>query len=166
MNSSIYVAIPVMVILTVLQTAVLPHLTILGLSPQLPFLVALSWALVRGPEEGVIWAFIAGLFLDMFSLTPLGVTSLAYMIGILAVIWIVRALPTSRVILPVVLALLATLVYLAVFVLIMQLLGRPINLTSAASLQPLALLHAALILPVYWILYGIDRRLQPRRVEV
>lgn len=166
MTPSIYVAIPLMALLTILQTAVLPHLTILGLAPQLPFLVALSWALVRGLEEGLGWAFIGGLFLDMFSITPIGVSSLAFMVGIIAVLWIERALPASRVILPVVLALLATFVSLLVLVVMLRFSGWPGSLQQITLLLPLTILHAVLILPVYWLVYRLDRRARPRRVEL
>ena len=61
MRYSIYFAIPLMLLLAVVQTAVLPKFTILGASPQLPFLVALTWGLLHSREEGMIWAFVAGL---------------------------------------------------------------------------------------------------------
>ena len=75
MSSSIYVAIPVMALLTVLQTAVLPHFPIFGLVPQLPFLFALAWGIVRGLDEGVVWAFVAGFLVDLLSVTPLGISA-------------------------------------------------------------------------------------------
>ena len=82
MAVNFYAAIPLMAVLAVLQTAVLPRFPIAGLEPQLVFLVALAWGLLRGLEEGLVWAFIAGIWADLFSLTPLGLSSLAFMAGV------------------------------------------------------------------------------------
>ena len=82
MAVNFYAAIPLMAVLAILQTAVLPRFPIAGLEPQLVFLVALAWGLLRGLEEGLVWAFIAGLWLDLFSMTPLGLSSLAFMAAV------------------------------------------------------------------------------------
>ena len=50
MAVNFYVAIPLMAVLAILQTAVLPRFPIAGLEPQLVFLVALAWGLLRGLE--------------------------------------------------------------------------------------------------------------------
>ncbi|MCP4417208.1 MAG: rod shape-determining protein MreD, partial [Chloroflexi bacterium] len=86
MSASIYLAIPLMIVLGLVQTAVLPHFPILGNTPQLALLVALSWGMLHGIEEGVIWAFLGGIFTDLFSISPVGVSSLAFMVGITAVL--------------------------------------------------------------------------------
>jgi rod shape-determining protein MreD len=41
------------------------------------FLVALTWAFVRGADEGLMWGFIGGLIIDLRSGGPLGATALA-----------------------------------------------------------------------------------------
>lgn len=166
MSSSIYFAIPLMAVLAIVQTAVLPYFPILGMTPQLPLLVSISWALLRGIDEGVIWAFIAGLFLDLMSVTPIGVTSLSFMFGILAVIWVQQAIPTSRFLLPVILAFSATLVALLVNILLLRTLQLVVDLSALSALFPMTLLHAVLILPVYWTAYWIDRTIRPRKVTV
>jgi rod shape-determining protein MreD len=166
MSQSIYVAIPVMLFFAVLQTAVLPFFPILGLTPQLAFLIALAWALLRGIDEGILWAFVAGIMLDLFSMVPMGVTSLSYMAALFSVIWIQEAFPTSRFFLPIILATLSTLVFIIAYGVLLQILGYFADLTAVSSLPPLALLHGGLILPVYWIMYSIDKVVRPRRVQL
>ena len=166
MTNSVYAAIPLMLFLAVIQTAVLPFFPILGLSPQLPFLVALSWTLLRGMEEGVIWAFIGGLFIDLFSITPLGVTSLSFIVGIAAVFWIQQAIPTSRFLLPVLLAALATVISILVYFIILRLLDTITGFAGLTAMLPLILLHIVLILPVYWVAYTVERRVNPRSVQL
>ncbi|MFQ5399448.1 MAG: rod shape-determining protein MreD [Anaerolineae bacterium] len=166
MSLSIYLAVPLMALLGILQTAVLPRFPIAGLVPQIPLLVALAWGLLHGVNEGVLWAFVAGFFLDLFSISPMGITSLSFMTAVLIVLSIQRALPRNRFFLPVLLTILASLIALFVDLLLLRLLGHPTDLRVAATLPPVALLHGALILPVYWFMYVLNRRNRPRRVEL
>ena len=166
MSSTVYLAIPVMLLLAVVQTAVLPRFPILGLVPQLPFLVALAWGLLRGMNEGIIWAFIGGLLLDLFSIAPIGVTSFSFMLAIIAVIWIENAIPADRFFVPVVMAIAATVINLLIYLILLRLLGYPTTLQGAAALLPTAILHGALILPVYWLLFYLDRIFRPRPVQL
>lgn len=166
MSTSIYLAVPIMVLLAVVQTAVLSRLPILGLIPQFPFLVALAWGLLRGVNEGIVWAFIGGLCLDLFSVGPMGATALAYMLAILAVTWIENAMPTNRFFIPIIMAVLATVIYLFIYLLLLRLLGHSINLQALAELSPTAILHGALILPIYWLMVFLDRTFHPRPVEL
>lgn len=166
MSPSVYAAIPIMLLLAIVQTAVLPHFPIFGLTPQLPFLVALAWALLRGEDEGVLWAFIAGLSLDLFSIIPMGVTSISYMVGIFAIIWIQRAFSSSRFFLTIILAVLSTLISLLVYIFLLRIFGYMDDFAIAASLPTVSLLHGGLILPIYWVMYRIDRSIRPRRVQI
>lgn len=68
MSLSLYLAFPIMILLLVIQTAVLPRLPIWGVVPQLLLLAAVAWGMLEGLEEGAVWGFIAGFFTDLFSL--------------------------------------------------------------------------------------------------
>jgi len=166
MNASVYIAIPVMLILSVVQTAVLPHFSVFHLSPQLPLLVALAWGSLRGLDEGMIWAFIGGICMDLFSISPLGVTALGYMVAVTAVLWLQQAFPTSRIILPLILAALATVIYLVLNLILLRMLGQISTLQAITGLWPLVLLNVAAMLPIYWLLYTVDRVVHPRRVQL
>ena len=48
-----------------------------GARPDLVVLVVLVWAVVRGVDEGLVWGFIGGLIVDLLSGGPLGATALA-----------------------------------------------------------------------------------------
>lgn len=166
MSNSVYLAIPTMLFLTVVQTSILPRFPIFGLIPQLPFLVALAWGLMRDVDEGLLWAFVAGILLDLFSVTPLGISSLVFMGAVLAVTWTTQVLPESRFFLPMVQSVLATFVSLFLYLPLLSLFGHSTTIQAVAELLPLVLLHGLLILPVYWIMRLIDRRLRPRRVQI
>ncbi len=54
------------------QTAIAPHLAVLGVRPNLPLIIVTAWGLLRGSGEGVWWGLGAGLALDLFAGMPLG----------------------------------------------------------------------------------------------
>ncbi|WP_420640839.1 rod shape-determining protein MreD [Candidatus Leptofilum sp.] len=166
MPVSIYLAIPLMIVLGLVETAVLPHFPLFGSTPQLSFLVALSWGLLFGIEEGAVWAFFAGIFTDLFSITPMGVSSLAFMMGITAVLWLKYALPTSRILLPLLFAALATIITFLVGLTLLRLFGTVTNFQSIAVLPTTILINILTILPIYWLLYMINRIMRPRRVQM
>ena len=75
MRVALALAIPLAAAL--LQSAVVPFISVGGARPNLPFLVAGSWSLAAGAGEGVWWAFIGGLAADLLSGGPLGAFAVA-----------------------------------------------------------------------------------------
>ena len=166
MSVSIYLAIPLMIVLGLVETAVLPHFPLFGATPQLAFLVALAWGILYGYEEGAVWAFFAGIFTDIFSITPMGISSLSFIVGITAVIWATQALPASRVLLPLGLAALATIISFILEIVLLRLFGTTTDFQTIIILPNILLLNILAVLPIYWLLYLINRMIQPRRVQL
>ena len=165
MPKHIFIAVPLMAVLAILHTSVLAQIPVLGAAPQLLFLVALAWGIVRGMEEGLVWAFVAGVFTDLFSLAPLGISSLAFMAGVAGPLMIRHALPPHRLLVAMFLAALGTVIYLTVYAVGLRIFGFGIGLGGLAELLPLIGFHAILILPIYLIVDSILRTFRPRRVE-
>jgi len=159
MTAAVYLVIPLMVVLVILQSAVLPNFTILGVIPQLMFVATIAWALLRGLREGLVWAFVAGLLADLFSAGPLGVTSLALMAAVAITVFVQRSFPESRIIMPVVLVALATLVFWFIYLLFLRLL-IPIVLNSNEFLGVLELSENPRIRGLVSVIssaYGLNR---------
>lgn len=129
MSSSIYLALPLMALLAMFQANLLPHFPILGVVPQLFFLAVLAWGMLHGLLEGLVWAFVAGIFVDLFSTTPLGVTALASMAAVAVAILIKGVLPANRTIVPALGAAVATLVFWLIYSTLLRLL-MPLLLNS------------------------------------
>lgn len=71
--------VPLLGVLSMFQASLTNIVTIYGVKPDLVLLVVLTWTLVFGSASGLIWAFVGGLWLDVFSGGPMGVSSLALM---------------------------------------------------------------------------------------
>lgn len=77
---SLYFAVPFLALVALIEATVLPHLRVGNAQPDLVLLVVGAWSLRRGVEEGAVWAFIGGIFLDLLSAGP----SAAYLFALLA----------------------------------------------------------------------------------
>jgi rod shape-determining protein MreD len=158
---TIYLVIPLLLAVAILQSSAVPHLTVLGVFPDLPLLFVVNWSLVRGPREGVIWGFIAGLTMDLLSGAPFGAATLSLMVvGFLSGLGaatVVRA----QFVLPPVTVFLATLVYDLVFLSIVQVSGHAVDWVETLwrIALPSALLNAVLTPAVYWMMRLLDKRL-------
>jgi rod shape-determining protein MreD len=76
------------VVTVVLQTTLFPDLRLFGVAPDLVLVGAIAVAYRVGPESGAVYGFAAGLGIDLFLQTPLGISALsfavvAYGVGIL-----------------------------------------------------------------------------------
>lgn len=79
-NMSLPVAAIGALLAALLETSVLPELTIGGLKPDLLLVMAVVVAMVIGFEDGLVWAFVGGLLVDALSGRPLGATALALLL--------------------------------------------------------------------------------------
>jgi rod shape-determining protein MreD len=69
--------VPLLAGVALVQSVLLSQVTLWGARPDLMVLVVVGWSVVRDVEEGVVWAFIGGLMVDLFSGGPLGSTMMA-----------------------------------------------------------------------------------------
>ncbi len=164
---SLYLCVPLLVGVAAVQASLLPHLTIVGVRPDLMLLVIVSWSLLRGTGEGLLWGFVGGLCLDFLSGAPFGVSTLALLIvSFLTSLGEVRIYGT-HVILPLSTIFLATIAYDFTFLLLLQMLGRPLPwVASAVSIVlPSTVLNTFLMLPVYWAMRWLHVKTGRERIE-
>jgi rod shape-determining protein MreD len=68
---------PLLTGVALVQSTLLSRVDVLGARPNLMLLVVLVWTVVRGIDEGLVWAFVGGLILDLLSGGPLASIALA-----------------------------------------------------------------------------------------
>lgn len=115
---NVYASFALMLFLALVQVSVMPFVKVLGARPDLVLVAVIAWTLLRGARDGLYWAFIGGLILDMLSGAPFG----TMILGLCVV------------------ALLAQLGYGRVF-------GNPYLLSTAVAF-PLAVLYGLIILVI------------------
>ena len=146
-------------------TTILPRFGLFEVYPSLPFLFALAWSLLSSVEEGVVWAFIGGLFMDIFTIAPVGGLSLTYMVAVFVSGLIGDLLPANRFVFPVLVTVFATTVQQLLYMLYLRIFGISINATMITLVQTVVI-QAILIIPIYWLMYLVKRTIRPRPVQI
>ena len=140
---SIYLVVPMLAFIAVLQATVVSRIRVWGVFPDLPLLVVVGWGLIRGRREGLVWGFVAGTVVDLFSGAPFGAATLPLMaVGFLA------GLGTAHVfrnlLLPLVTIVVATLVYDLLFLFVVRISGLKVEWLDSVLriIVPSAILNA------------------------
>ncbi len=140
-----YLMIPLLLLLALLQSTTVARFKVAGVKPELVLLMIVIGALVYGARPAVLWAFVAGIGLDLFSGGPLGASSLALMASALVAGLGHRPFSRFNALVPISAIALGTLAYAAVYLSILTVL----NATGLSSLQlPLLETIRDIVLPV------------------
>lgn len=121
MSIGLYVIIPLVIVLAILQASLLHALPIFGVIPGLWLVVTIAWSLFRGMREGLLVAFVGGLIIDLLSTAPLGATSLSLMLAIAMATFLQRHLPKNQTLMPALLTALATILFWFIYLSILRL---------------------------------------------
>lgn len=164
---TIYLVVPLLATIAILQSTVVSHLKIWGVFADLPLLVVVSWSLLRGSREGLIWGFVAGVALDLFSGAPFGAATFGLMIvGLLSGLG-KSTVFRSQIVLPLVTVLLATIVYDIIFLIVVWISGYTVAwMDSLVHLVlPSAVLNAVLTPVVFVIMRWLSTRFGREEME-
>ena len=146
--------------LVLIQSSVGPFLTILGVQPDLVLVAVISWTLLRGPEEGLLWALIGGIGLDLLSSGPFGASLIALVItSLLATLGYGRVFG-SQLVLPLALTFPLSLAYYLIYTLLLSILDGPVAWipTVADIILPASVLNIAATFFVFPIPRLLHRR--------
>lgn len=166
--NNVYLTLAILVLAVLIQATLTARIRVFGVTPDLLLTVVVSWSLLRGFTEGVIWGFLGGLALDAVTGMPLGTSSLALM-----PVCFLAGLGKSNIfagnlLLPVIVVGLATPMHGWIVLLTEQLRGVPVDwLTSTVRVvAPELLLNGLAITVVYPILRGLVESTGIGRVEL
>jgi rod shape-determining protein MreD len=164
---SIYLVVPLLATVAILQSSIVSHFRIWGVFADLPLLVVVSWGLLRGPREGLVWGFIAGLTVDLFSGAPFGAATFGLMaVGFLSGLG-QSTVFRSQVLLPLITVLLATIVYDMLFLLVVWISGYPVTWLDSLFrlILPSAVLNTALTPVIFVIMRWLNTRFGREEME-
>ncbi|TKJ31622.1 MAG: rod shape-determining protein MreD [Chloroflexi bacterium B3_Chlor] len=154
--------------LALIQSSVLFRFSLGGARLNLMLLVVVSWSLLRGAREGIVWGFLGGLALDFLSGAPLGSCAFALtLIGYLPSLGQLTLYRTSP-LFPSAVALAATIVHDSILMTVLSVTGHfvPWRDVLLQITMPTALLGSLLIPVVYRALAWLHRRTLPEEMEL
>jgi rod shape-determining protein MreD len=141
----------VLVVAVLLQTAVAPHLRLLGAHPDFALIAVVCVALVKGSETGAVFGFLTGMFTAIALMEPFGLSAFVFvLIGYFAGRYAETAdLPAGLA--PLLTVFVATLVANVLFAMAQFLLARevPLGFFLGRVLLPSLVFNTLLAAPVY-----------------
>jgi rod shape-determining protein MreD len=161
-------ALPVLVVLVILQTVVVSRLPLLLGSADLVLLALTAWALQERVKNSWIWTIIGGLLVSLISAVPF----YAPLIGYLAVTGLARILQRrvwqTPVLAMFVATFLGTLITQGLSILFLKVNGVPIDLQDALRLVtlPSLLLNLILAFPVRAIMVDLAEWVYPVEIQL
>ena len=157
----------IIVTAVLLQSTVFAQMRLLGVRPELMYLVTILIAIMEGPQEGALVGFAGGMAQDFMLNTPKGITALTltllgYTMG-MARQYIVSPSP----LLPTMLVAVGTFAGTAFYQIVRALLGQlpDQSLAFGVKVSLLSALYGAILTPiVYPLLRRLTERSRPTRV--
>jgi len=122
---TLYLAVPILIVVGIMQATIVPHIKVWGIFADLPVLVVTSWSLLQGAREGIVWGFIAGLVVDLLSGAPFGAATFSLMAAGFISGMGQATVFRNHIALPLVVTFLATIIYNLIFMLVLQIVGQP-----------------------------------------
>lgn len=123
-----YLMLPGLFVAALVQSAMLVRIEIGNVKPDLVLILVIFGTLVYGGQRGVLWAFVGGVALDLFSGGPMGSSSLALIAAALVASPGYQTLSRFNVVVPLAAAALGTLAYGLVYMGVLYALNFTIDL--------------------------------------
>lgn len=133
-----------------------------GLKIELVLLLVAAWSMLRGFEEGIVWAIVGGIGLDLFSAAPFGLMTLALAVTSYSLGQVGPILLRTNPLLPIATAPFATLLSNMVVAASLEGFGWQVTWGQLFTevVLPLCLLNTIAMAPVYGLLYQAHARMQ------
>lgn len=163
-----YIGIPILLLAAVLNATVMAELRIGGGAPDLVFLIVVSWALLAGVQDALLWAIIGGVMQDWFSIAPLGASALGLVIVTFIADSLFGQVQRGNVIIPPLVAAAGTVVYHLGIIASLRTVDVTVPLGDGLLYVtlPTMLFNGLVMLPVFRLIGLIHVWLTPRRVRL
>ena len=158
---------PFLLLAAIVQSTLMPLITVGGAKPDLVLLIVISWSLLRGTGEGVVWGFTGGLCVDLLSGGPFGASAVGMMtVGLLSGQGATN-LFKGNLLLPLLLVPIGTALYYALILVVLALTGRVPSLDISLNqvIIPAAVVNLIAMPFVYMFMRWLDRKTERRQIS-
>jgi hypothetical protein len=165
---ALLIALPVLGLMVIIQSAVLSQVRLLYGTVDIVLLVLVAWAVQERVKTAWHWGIIAGLFVSLASAIPAPAVVLSYFLVTAAAIFL-RRIFWARPLLAMLTATLAgTVLSHGVTLVALRLVNTPIPLIQSINIitLPSAMLNLLLAVPVYAFVSDLANWLHPQEIEI
>ncbi len=164
----VLIAIPVFILLTIIQSAIISNMPLLQGTADIVLLVVIAWALQEQVRAVWQWSLIAGAMIGFASALPLAVPIVSYLSITGVALLIRRRIWKIPALVMLLLTFFGTFFHHSLSAIILSILGTPLQILETLRLiiMPSMLLNLLLAIPVYAIVRDFAIRLHPEEVEI
>jgi rod shape-determining protein MreD len=150
-------------LLTLMQSSIAGHLALRGILPGIVLICVVDWGILRGTDEGMLWAFMAGLCLDVFSGWPPGTNTVALVLVASLVSLGEGTFIRTHALLPPATVFGATILFYCIALFILESTGHPVVWDTALreTVLPIAIYNAILNIPGFRLVQRLENRVYP-----
>lgn len=165
---AVFIAIPLIGFLVILQSAILSQVRLLNGTVDLVLLVLIAWSVQERVKTAWHWAVIGGLLVSLVSALPPIAVLASYLLTTGCALLMRRAFWQRPLLALVTATFLATLITHAVTVVALQVTGTSIPLQQAINTitLPSAVLNLLLAIPIYAWIGDLANWLYPQEIEL
>lgn len=157
------VAIPVLLLALMLQTAVISRMMLLSGMADIVLVIVVAWALQEQVESSWHWAILAGMLVAFVSALPPVVPIIGYLLAVAFARFIIRQIWQTPILALFSVTFLSTLVYnlLAYVVLVITGVPLPLEDTLAFIVLPSVFLNLLLAIPIHALIRDLALWVSP-----
>lgn len=161
---AVFLSFPILMLAAVLQAALLPQFRLSGGAPDLVYLLVLAWAINAPLQNGILWAFVGGILLDLLSFQPLGTSTFGMLLTVFALSGIGEQVYRVGFLTLIAMVLTGTVVQQLCIMGVLTLTGYRVDWLYGFFniIPPTMLYNVLLIWPVYGFVRYLQRRIQRR----
>jgi rod shape-determining protein MreD len=165
---AILLAIPILGLLIIFQSAILSQVHLLQGSIDFVLLVLVAWAVQERVKTAWHWAVIAGLLTSLVSAMPVWAILAGYLAATGTALLLRRVFWQRPLFAMIAATFIGTLIIHAISILTLRLMGTPLPLIESLNLVtlPSALLNLLLAIPVYAVFGDLASWLYPVEIEM
>jgi rod shape-determining protein MreD len=166
MRREILVAVPVLVLAILLQTAIISRMTLLGGNADLVLLILVAWGLQERVRSAWVWGAAAGLLVGAISAVPWYIYLASYLAVVAAARLLTRRIWQAPLLAMFAITFMGTLMLLMMTFFYRSVLEIPLAFSQAfiQIILPSVLLNLLLAIPVHALVRDLLRRLYPAEV--
>ena len=163
LHPGFFTALWLLPVLALLQTSLVGHFAVRGILPSIVLIAVVNWGILRGMDEGMLWAFVGGVCLDALSGWPFGTNTLALVVVASVVSLGESTFMRTHALLPLATVFAATILFYLVALFILESTQHPVDWIPAVRdvVLPAAIYNAVLNLVLFRLIQRLEDRVYP-----
>ncbi len=159
---------PLLLALAILQSTLFGSLRLVDGAPDLVLLASVGWALAGRPYEAMGWGLLGGMFLDMFSGLPFGLSAIFLILISFLVSLVEGRFWEAHLLMPLGATLIASLLYHSLSIGLLLVLGRSMDIETAFAriVLPSTFLNLVLAYPASQVAGNLRDALFPPEIDI